>query len=65
VASDSQMEFVEKELQEQKEIKSIPKPLRLETLEGVDDQMTPSFNEVDSKIRAKISKEVQLKTFGN
>jgi hypothetical protein len=43
VASDSQMEFVEKELQEQKEIKSIPKPLRLETLEGVDDQMQASM----------------------
>jgi hypothetical protein len=61
VASDSQMESVE-ELQEQKEIKIIPK---LETLERVDDQTAASFDEVGSEIRVKISTEVQLKTFGN
>jgi hypothetical protein len=65
VASDSQIESVEEELQEQKEIKTIPKPLRLETLEGVDVQTAASFEEVGSKIRVMISTEVQLKTFGN
>jgi hypothetical protein len=65
VASDSQMESVEEELQEQKKIKTIHRPLRLETLEGVDDQTVASFDEVGSEIRVKISTEVQLKTFGN
>jgi hypothetical protein len=57
VASDSQMESVE----EQKEIKITPKPLRLETLEGVNDQTAASFDEVGSEIRVMISTEVQLK----
>jgi hypothetical protein len=65
VASDSQIESVEEELQEQKEIKTIPKPLRLETLEGVDVQTAASFDEVGSEIRVMISTKVQLKTFGN